>query len=141
MGKQLELEAAMDAAEHTVAAEAASDGGAGVEAASVVATAGSASSGVVAGGSTFGFGPPPGGAVSPVQAAGAAAAQAHSHPQPSEHSEVTTQNCSTRVVPDDDPIWCMTCNMWVNGPGQWEDHKIGKKHRKNLARAEAMRGP
>ena len=124
MGKQLELEAAMDAAEHTVAAEAASDGGAGVEAASVVATAGAASSA----------------AATAVQAAGAAAAQAHSHPQPSEHSEVTTQNCSTRVVPDDDPIWCITCTMWVSGRRQWEDHKIGKKHRKNLQRSASSRG-
>ena len=24
--------------------------------------------------------------------------------------------------------------MWLNGPTQWEDHKIGKKHRKNLRR-------
>ena len=31
-----------------------------------------------------------------------------------------------------DPIWCPACDMWVNGPTQWEDHKIGKKHNKNL---------
>ena len=22
--------------------------------------------------------------------------------------------------------------MWLNGPTQWEDHKIGKKHKKNI---------
>ena len=29
-------------------------------------------------------------------------------------------------------IHCNVCNMGLNGRTQWEDHKIGKKHRKNL---------
>ena len=29
-------------------------------------------------------------------------------------------------------VYCDTCEMWLNGITQWEDHKIGKKHRKNL---------
>ena len=29
------------------------------------------------------------------------------------------------------PEWCDTCEMWLNGPTQMEDHKIGKKHKKN----------
>ena len=28
-------------------------------------------------------------------------------------------------------IYCEDCEMWLNGPLQWEDHKIGKKHKKN----------
>ena len=28
-------------------------------------------------------------------------------------------------------IYCEECEMWINGPTQWEDHKVGKKHRKN----------
>ena len=28
-------------------------------------------------------------------------------------------------------IYCKDCQMWLNGPLQWEDHKIGKKHKKN----------
>ena len=28
-------------------------------------------------------------------------------------------------------LWCKDCQMWINGPGQWEDHRGGKKHRKN----------
>ena len=32
----------------------------------------------------------------------------------------------------DDPIYCPACEMWVNGPAQWDNHQIGKKHRKNL---------
>ena len=27
-------------------------------------------------------------------------------------------------------IWCGTCEMWVNGQTQWQDHRVGKKHRK-----------
>ena len=35
-----------------------------------------------------------------------------------------------------DAVYCETCEMWLNGPTQWEDHRIGKKHRKNLKRQE-----
>ena len=28
-------------------------------------------------------------------------------------------------------VHCPDCDMWLNGPTQWEDHKIGKKHIKN----------
>ena len=36
---------------------------------------------------------------------------------------------------DDGAIWCPICEMWLSGPAQWEDHLIGKKHRKNVVRA------
>jgi dsRNA-specific ribonuclease len=40
-----------------------------------------------------------------------------------------------RGVPEDSDAghaqWCPECEMWLNGPTQMEDHKIGKKHRKN----------
>ena len=29
-------------------------------------------------------------------------------------------------------VYCPDCEMWLNGPIQWEDHKIGKKHQKNV---------
>ena len=29
-------------------------------------------------------------------------------------------------------IWCEDCEMELNGPTQWEDHKNGKKHIKNV---------
>ena len=32
--------------------------------------------------------------------------------------------------------YCAVCNMWLNGPTQWEDHIIGKKHVKNTRRAQ-----
>jgi len=35
-------------------------------------------------------------------------------------------------------VYCEDCEMWLNGPTQWEDHKIGKKHKKNLARTHPM---
>ena len=27
-------------------------------------------------------------------------------------------------------IFCKYCEMWLNSPKQWEDHKIGKRHMK-----------
>ena len=30
----------------------------------------------------------------------------------------------------DGAIYCKHCQMWLNGPAQWADHEIGKKHRK-----------
>ena len=33
--------------------------------------------------------------------------------------------------------YCDLCEMWLNGPTQWEDHKIGKKHKKNLRKMGA----
>ena len=33
-------------------------------------------------------------------------------------------------------VWCRECETWLNGPRQWEDHKIGKKHRKNVQKAK-----
>jgi len=30
--------------------------------------------------------------------------------------------------------WCCSCEMWLNGRIQYEDHCIGKKHRKNAKR-------
>jgi len=32
-------------------------------------------------------------------------------------------------------FYCPHCNMTLNGPTQWEDHKIGKRHRKNTNKA------
>ena len=29
-------------------------------------------------------------------------------------------------------IHCNVCNMGLNGRTHWEDHKIGKKHKRNL---------
>ena len=31
----------------------------------------------------------------------------------------------------DGPVFCGDCGIWLNGTTQWEDHKIGKKHKKN----------
>ena len=32
-------------------------------------------------------------------------------------------------------VYCWPCDMWVNGQAQFEDHKIGYKHRKNARRS------
>ena len=31
-------------------------------------------------------------------------------------------------------IFCQECELWLNSPTQWEDHKIGGKHTKNVER-------
>ena len=38
---------------------------------------------------------------------------------------------------DDGAVWCTACQMWLNGPTQWEHHKIGSKHRKHANREAA----
>jgi hypothetical protein len=40
----------------------------------------------------------------------------------------------------DDAIYCPTCEMWLNGRDQYEDHLKGKKHKKNAKRTRAERG-
>ena len=39
----------------------------------------------------------------------------------------------------DEAVHCGPCQMWVNGPTQWEDHKIGKKHAKNIKPSHSRR--
>ena len=36
------------------------------------------------------------------------------------------------------PIYCPFCEMYVNGPTQWEDRKIGKKHRMLVKKKTAL---
>ena len=38
---------------------------------------------------------------------------------------------TTRLDRESGAFFCSCCEMWLNGPDQWEDHKIGKKHTKN----------
>ena len=28
-------------------------------------------------------------------------------------------------------VYCESCQMWLNGPEQWQDHLISKKHKKH----------
>lgn len=36
----------------------------------------------------------------------------------------------------DGPMYCRQCEMWLNGPTQWWDHVIGKKHQKAVHRSQ-----
>ncbi len=38
-------------------------------------------------------------------------------------------------------VYCKTCHLYLNGPMQWEDHKIGKRHRRNSTRCEKNQTP
>ena len=42
--------------------------------------------------------------------------------------------------PEPTAVYCPDCQTWLNGPRQWEDHKIGKKHRKNVQKQRAGGG-
>ena len=44
-------------------------------------------------------------------------------------SEEEQQSWYERI--DGDAAYCPACQMWLNGPTQWTDHLIGKKHRKH----------
>ena len=37
--------------------------------------------------------------------------------------------------------YCPDCEMWLNGPTQWDDHKIGKKHKKNVKKGGPSKTP
>ena len=37
---------------------------------------------------------------------------------------------------DEGAVYCQDCKRWLNGPTQWEEHKIGKRHRKSHGRYE-----
>ena len=39
-----------------------------------------------------------------------------------------------------DSVYCKECQKWVNGPRQYEDHKKGEKHQKNLQKARRCTG-
>ena len=38
------------------------------------------------------------------------------------------------VVEHDSDVYCIECEMWLNGPTQHEDHLTGRKHKKNFRR-------
>ena len=52
-----------------------------------------------------------------------------------EHTESATQAGDGEDEHHAMAVYCKECTTWLNGPRQWEDHKIGKKHRKNVQKA------
>ena len=42
---------------------------------------------------------------------------------------------------EDGAIYCDDCDMWLNGPEQFDHHLIGKKHRKNVRTRELQQVP
>ena len=38
-------------------------------------------------------------------------------------------------------VYCVICEMWINGDVQWQDHSIGRKHKKNLKRTHGEPDP
>ena len=49
-------------------------------------------------------------------------------------SETRARMLLDTTVNEDGAIFCSHCEMWLNGPTQWEDHKIGTKHKKCVRR-------
>ena len=63
-------------------------------------------------------------AVTAASAADTSAAEDDDRPLLIDSSEDEDANANER--------WCPDCWMWINGLNQWEDHLIGRKHRKIL---------
>ena len=53
-----------------------------------------------------------------------------------EHDDAAGANVAANLGGDEDDkkqdIYCDVCDMWLNGPTQFDDHTIGKKHKKNF---------
>ena len=57
----------------------------------------------------------------------------HPADTPSEDSDVIDDRAETAEKDngatcgsgDGERVWCNDCEMWLNGPTQWQDHKIG----------------
>ena len=41
-------------------------------------------------------------------------------------------------IPEDDAVYCPDCEMWLNGPAQWEDHKVRQRHKKKERRQKIL---
>tara|TARA_B100000780_G_C20812709_1_gene322903 strand:- start:170 stop:385 length:216 start_codon:yes stop_codon:yes gene_type:complete len=38
------------------------------------------------------------------------------------------------MISEEVAVYCVECEMWLRSDSQMERHKIGKKHKKNIAR-------
>ena len=56
-----------------------------------------------------------------------------------EEREDDPQSVSNQSSPGGPAVWCEVCEMWLTGPTQWEDHKIGKKHKRNANKKEGSK--
>jgi hypothetical protein len=60
----------------------------------------------------------------------------------SDYISEDTGACETKyfdtTAGSSDGIWCNICEMWLNGPEQWEDHVVGKKHKKKVRKYSLM---
>lgn len=50
----------------------------------------------------------------------------------SKETEEVPKPVEEKKSPEPEAIYCKYCNMWLNGPTQWEDHEKGRKHRKAM---------
>ena len=51
-------------------------------------------------------------------------------------SASSRSTCNGSAILHSESVYCEICEMWLSGPIQWEDHKIGKKHKKNMKRQQ-----
>ena len=45
-------------------------------------------------------------------------------------TSASSDSCSVSALLHSESVYCEICEMWLNGPVQWDDHKIGQKHKK-----------
>ena len=54
----------------------------------------------------------------------------HKHAWQSTPHQISSQHAERIAQLGENVIYCDKCEMWLNGPAQWEDNKVGKKHKK-----------
>ena len=56
-----------------------------------------------------------------------------------EEREDDPQSVSNESSTSNKSVYCKDCKLWLNGPTQWEDHKIGKRHKTAVKNKEALK--
>ena len=63
------------------------------------------------------------------------------HTTPNNYKNRKEKEIKEKSEEESTAVYCKQCQTWLNGPRQWEDHKIGKKHRKNVQRQARLNSP
>ena len=40
------------------------------------------------------------------------------------------------AVVGNEAVYCEVCSFWLNGPTEWEDHQIGRVHRRSIRKSK-----
>ena len=40
------------------------------------------------------------------------------------------------AVVGNEAVYCEVCSFWLNGPTEWEDHQIGRFHKRSIRKSK-----